>query len=216
MRDDEEQSRRMRFLLALRQAGVTDARVLNAMEAVDRAHFAPREFAALAIEDRALPLPESAQMTPPSLVARMIAQLQVADRHTVLEIGAGSGFATAILARLARRVISLERRRAVLAYARERLGGARIMNAYLHVADGHEGWAPDAPYDRIIVWGALTQTPTTLLAQLAPDGLMIAPKQSEAGTHLTLFAKDKADEPIMTIRESVIVKPLETGVAEAL
>ena len=102
--------RLMRFILELRQGGVTDAQVLSAMERTARLHFAPAQFAAFALEDRALPLGDGQQMSKPLTVGRMLAALELKGGETVLEVGSGSGYQAAVLGAVARRVISLERR----------------------------------------------------------------------------------------------------------
>lgn len=164
----------MRFVLGLRQGGVTDARVLAAMERTSRTHFAPGQFAAFALEDRALPLGDGAAMTKPSLVARMLQALELRGGETVLEIGTGSGYQAGVLAAIARRVVSLERRRNLAADARSKIGLLRLMHVYVHSADGAEGWAEDAPYDAIIINAAIDAPPPAVLKQLAPNGVVVA------------------------------------------
>jgi protein-L-isoaspartate(D-aspartate) O-methyltransferase len=165
----------MRFVLEMRQAGVTDARALMALERTPRAHFAPRHLRGLALDDVALPLAQGQSMTKPSLVGHVIAALAPASEDVVLEIGAGSGFQTAALSALARKVVSLDRWRDLASAARQRIGEARLMRTYVHTADGFDGWAEDAPYDRIVINAAVTEFPPALLAQLKPGGAIVAP-----------------------------------------
>jgi protein-L-isoaspartate(D-aspartate) O-methyltransferase len=168
-------ARLMRFVLEMRQAGITDARALSALERTPRAHYAPGHLRALALDDVALPLAHAQAMTKPSTVGRMIAALAPQEHDTVLEVGAGSGFQTAAISTLAHTVVTLERWRTLAAEARGRFGTARLMRVFAHVADGFEGWPEDAPYDRIIVNAALEDFPLPLLDQLKPGGVMVAP-----------------------------------------
>lgn len=168
-------ARLMRFVLEMRQAGVTDARILSALERTPRTHYAPAHLEGLALDDVGLPLAHGQTMTKPSVVARMVAALDPQSGETVLEIGAGSGFQAAVLSALAHRVVTLDRWRDLAADARARFGTARLMRTFAHVADGREGWADDAPYDRIVVNAALDDIPLPLLDQLKPGGVLVAP-----------------------------------------
>lgn len=168
-------ARLMRFVLEMRQAGVTDARVLSALERTPRTHYAPAHLQGLALDDVALPLAHGQTMTKPSVVARMVAALDPQAGDVVLEIGTGSGFQAAVLSTLVHKVVSLERWRALAADARGRFGTARLMRTFAHVADGLEGWADDAPYDRIIVNAAIDDFPLALLDQVKAGGVLVAP-----------------------------------------
>lgn len=167
-------ARLMRFVLEMRQAGVTDARVLAAMERTSRAHYAPAHLEGLALDDVALPLGHGQSMTKPSLIGRIVTALDVRPNDSVLEIGTGSGFQTGVLSNLAHRVVSVERWRDLAAEARGKFGRARLMRTYAHVGDGYSGWEDDAPYDRIVVNAALEDIPPALLEQLKPDGVLVA------------------------------------------
>jgi protein-L-isoaspartate(D-aspartate) O-methyltransferase len=197
MTDEVDFDRLMRFVLELRQGGVTDARVLAAMERTPRAHFAPEQFKAFALEDRALPLAEGESMTKPSLVARMLAALELRGGETVLEVGTGSGYQAAALGTIARRVVSLERRIALAAEARARIGLLRLMHVYVHAADGVDGWAEDAPYDAIVVNAAIPAPSAMMMTHVAPGGVLVAPVVGENGQRLMQFRKG-ADESIAT------------------
>ncbi|MEM6490073.1 MAG: protein-L-isoaspartate(D-aspartate) O-methyltransferase [Pseudomonadota bacterium] len=165
----------MRMLLALRQAGVRDQRVLAAMESVPRALFVDDPFADRAHEDTALPIACGQTISQPSVVARMTERLDVTDRCKVLEVGAGTGYQTAVLARLARRVYGIERHRALVQAARARLQALDIANVSLRTGDGTRGWPEQAPFDRILVAAAADDVPGILVDQLRLGGVMVLP-----------------------------------------
>jgi protein-L-isoaspartate(D-aspartate) O-methyltransferase len=179
------------LILALRTLGIADRRVLNAMETVPREVFVPEEWREQAYEDRALPIACGQTISAPSVVAQMTAALAVGDRHTVLEIGTGSGYQTAILARLARRVTTIDRYRTLVKAAEARWQALGITNITAIVADGREGWPRQAPFDRILVTAAAEKAPARLVAQLVDGGILIAPVgPADAVQRLTAFQKD--------------------------
>lgn len=204
----------MAYVLALRQSGVTDARVLAAMERRPRSAFAPPAFASLALEDRPIPIGEGQTSPRPSDVARWLSQLDVRPEHRVLEVGAGSGFITGVLAGMARKVVAVERRRALVSHARASLGQQRIMNAHVHHGDGLLGWPDEAPFDRMILNGAAPPYVQTLIAQLAPGGLMLAAAGLAPAVHWRVFEKVDAALTVRVDLGPADVRPLEPGVAE--
>lgn len=165
----------MRMMLSLRRAGIRDTRVLHAMEAVPRELFVDAPFAERAHDDTALPIECGQTISQPSVVAMMTEALDVTDRHKVLEVGAGSGYQTAILARLARRVYAIERYRELVAAARARLEALELHNVSLRTGDGTRGWPEQAPFDRILVAAAADDVPAILLSQLREGGVMVLP-----------------------------------------
>ncbi len=169
----------MRFVLEMRQAGVTDPAALSALERTPRAHYAPAHLESLAFDDVNLPLPHGQQMSKPSLVGRMLAALDLKDGQNILEIGAGSGYQAAALSLRAKRVTTLDRWRTLVTDARARFGLARLMHVNAHLADGAEGWPEHAPYDRIVINAAVAEVPPALIAQLAPDGVLVTPVGGE-------------------------------------
>jgi len=210
---DVSVDRLMRFVLDMRQKGVTDARVLAAMEKTPRTHFAPPQFAAFALEDRALPLGDGQQMSSPSLVGRMLSALDLRGGETVLDVGAGSGYQAAVLGTVARRVVSLERRQALAAEARGKIGQLRTMHVYIHYADGAEGWAEEREFERIVVNAAIAVPPARLVAQLATGGLMVAPTITDAGQRLMQFRKSVDGELVAVDAGAIALDPLESGLA---
>lgn len=187
---DSEAERKMQFLYALRSKGVTDARVLSAMEAVDRGPFIRGLFAERAYEDMPLPIACGQTISQPSVVGLMTQALQITPRDKVLEIGTGSGYQAAILSKLARRVYTIDRHRRLVREARDIFESLDLNNITAITADGSYGLAEQAPFDRIIVTAAAEDPPGPLLAQLKEGGIMVVPVgQSDAVQHLIRVRK---------------------------
>lgn len=185
-----EAERKMQFLYALRSKGVTDSRVLNAMESVDRGPFVKGIFAQRAYEDMPLPIVCGQTISQPSVVGLMTQALEISPRDKVLEIGTGSGYQAAILSKLARRVYTCDRHRRLVVEAREVFDTLKMTNITALVADGSFGLAEQAPFDRIIVTAAAEDPPGPLLAQLKEGGIMVLPVgQSDAVQHLIRVRK---------------------------
>jgi protein-L-isoaspartate(D-aspartate) O-methyltransferase len=172
---NEDAARLMRFVLEMRQAGVTDARALAALERTPRAHYAPPHLEGLALDDVGLPLAHAQTMTKPSLVGRIISALDPQAGDVVLEVGTGFGFQAAAIASLAHKVVTLERWEDIAVEARGRFGRARLMRVFAHCADGYHGWDEAAPFDRIVINAAVEDIPPPLLDQLKPGGVLVAP-----------------------------------------
>jgi len=171
----------MQFLYALRSKGVTDARVLTAMEQVDRADYVKGTFADRAYEDMPLPIACGQTISQPSIVGLMTQALQISPRDKVLEIGTGSGYQAAILSKLARRVYTVDRYRRLVQTARAVFEANDITNITTFTADGSHGFAEQAPFDRILLTAAAEDPPGPLLAQLRVGGIMVLPVgQSDA------------------------------------
>ena len=188
--EGSDAERKMQFLYALRSKGVTDNRVLTAMEAVDRGPFIRGLFASRAYEDMPLPIACGQTISQPSVVALMTQALEVSSRDKVLEIGTGSGYQAAILSKLARRVYTIDRHRRLVVEAREIFDALNLSNITAIVADGSFGLAEQAPFDRIIVTAAAEDPPGPLLAQLKEGGIMVLPVgQSDTVQHLIRVRK---------------------------
>ncbi len=171
----EEAERRMQFLYALRSHGVTDRRVLEAMEKIDRGPFVRGLFAARAYEDMPLPIACGQTISQPSVVGLMTEALQVGARDKVLEVGTGSGYQAAILSQLARRVYTVDRHARLVREARMIFDELGLTNVMAITADGSFGLPEQAPFDRILVTAAAEDAPGPLLAQLKEGGIMVLP-----------------------------------------
>ncbi|MDP3961516.1 MAG: protein-L-isoaspartate(D-aspartate) O-methyltransferase [Pseudorhodobacter sp.] len=179
--EDDPAERKMRFLFGLRSRGVTDARVLGAMEKIDRGLFVRGLFAERAYDDMPLPIACGQTISQPSVVGLMTQALNVQPRDVVLEIGTGSGYQAAILSQLARRVYTVDRHRRLVREASELFRTLNLGNITALVADGCHGLPDQAPFDRIIVTAAAEDPPGPLLAQLKIGGIMVLPVgQSDA------------------------------------
>jgi protein-L-isoaspartate(D-aspartate) O-methyltransferase len=179
--DDDLAERKMRFLFALRSKGVTDARVLTAMERIDRGHFIKGLFADRTYEDMPLPIACGQTISQPSVVGLMTQALHIQPRDTVLEIGTGSGYQAAILSQLARRVYTVDRHRRLVREAAEVFRTLNLTNITAFSADGSYGLPDQGPFDRILVTAAAEDPPGPLLAQLKNGGIMVVPVgQSDA------------------------------------
>ena len=175
---------RMAFLLGLRARGISDIAVLRAMESAAREIFVPRQYADLAWRDIALPIACGQTMPEPWLVARMMEALNVGAGHRALEIGTGSGYATAILAQLAGEVISFERYRSLAVEARTRLEALGVRNASIRWEDGLEAVRSLGRFDRILVHGCLNEAPSQILDALDVGGVLIAARPGARGRRL--------------------------------
>ena len=167
--------RKMQFLFSLRSRGVTNKRVLNAMERVDRVKYIRGTFEDRAYEDTPLPIACGQTISQPSIVALMTEALDVQPRDKVLEIGTGSGYQAAILSQLARRVYTVDRYSRLVREARAVFEAENITNIIALIADGSRGLPEQAPFDRIILTAASEDPPSPLLEQLRVGGIMVLP-----------------------------------------
>ena len=164
-----------RLILSLRSQGVTDPAVLAAVEATPREIFTPDLFRERAFEDSALPIACGQTISQPYIVGLMTQALSVEPRSRVLEIGTGSGYQAAILSKVARLVYTVERYRTLMKEAEGRFRRLDLTNIIMRFGDGGEGWPEQAPFDRIMVTAAAPEDPKTLLDQLKPQGVLVAP-----------------------------------------
>ena len=169
------EKKRQQLLESLRNAGIHDNRVLAAMAAIPREFFVDETQYTLAYEDRALPIDMGQSISQPLMVATMTQALQLRGEERVLEIGTGSGYQTAILARLAGHVYSVERIQQLACTALKRVSKLGVGNVTIYIGDGSPGWPEQAPYDRILVTAAAPEVPARLFAQLVSWGMMVIP-----------------------------------------
>ena len=175
---------RMEFLLSLRRHGITDAAVLHAMDVVPREYFVGPAHAEVAYADQALPIDCGQTISQPYVVAYMTERLALQPEHRVLEVGTGSGYQAAILSRLAREVVTVERYRTLADAARGRLKTLGYTNVDVVAGDGFAG-APDrAPFDRILLTAAAEEIPPPLVDQLGEGGVMVLPLGPHAGAQV--------------------------------
>ncbi len=166
----------IQLIMELRHQGITDTRVLAAIERVPRDRFVQAQFLEHAYDNIALPITQGQTISQPYVVAFMSEALLVGDRMKVLEIGTGSGYQTAVLAKLSRRVYTIERYRSLLLQAERRLAELNITNVTAKLGDGNKGWHEQMPFDRILVTAAADTRPDLLLEQLNPaGGILVAP-----------------------------------------
>lgn len=211
--EDDLAERKMRFLFALRSKGVTDARVLTAMERIDRGAFVRGIFAERAYEDMPLPIACGQTISQPSVVGLMTQALAVGPRDTVLEVGTGSGYQAAVLSGLARRVYTVDRHRRLVREAAEVFAALDLTNIVPISADGSRGLPEQAPFDRIIVTAAAEDPPGPLLSQLKLGGIMVLPVgQSDTVQSLIRVRKTEAGLEYEELRPVRFV-PLVEGLA---
>ena len=187
---------KIRLVMDLRRSGVSDTRVLAAMEKVPRELFCLPQFRDRAYEDTALPIEHGQTLSQPSVVGLMTQALELGPRMKVLEVGTGSGYQAAVLAKLGRRVYTIERHKPLLLEAEQRFRELRITNIVTLAGDGWKGWPEQAPFDRIMVTAAPPEIPAALVEQLAVGGIMVAP-----------VGRDKAAQRLLKLVKT------ETGVA---
>lgn len=182
-----------RLIEELRRAGIADERVLAAMGGVPRDQFVPAAFVDHAWDNVALPIGHGQTISQPLVVALMTVALELTDRHKVLEIGTGSGYQTAVLAPLCRRVFTIERHQALLHEANKRFAALRLGNVTSRFGDGTKGWPEPAPFDRILVTAAAAKLPASLPELLAPGGVLVAPVGEEKGQQMLVRIRRTED-----------------------
>lgn len=184
--------RKIRLLMALRGAGVTDTHVLAAIERIPRELFVPEAFQDRAWEDTALPIDLGQTISQPLVVGLMTQALELQPRHLVLEVGTGSGYQAAVLSRLCRRVFTIERLKPLLIEAEARFKALDIGNITTRLGDGTRGWPEQAPFARILVTAAGgPEPPKDLTDQLAVGGVLLIP-----------LGTDHRDQRVVRVRRS--------------
>ena len=207
---------RMKFQLSLRRRGIINQAVLKAMDEVPREEFVEQEFFHDAYADTALPIACGQTISQPFVVAYMSQQLEVGSQHRVLEIGTGSGYQAAVLSRLCRQVLTIERFRTLADSARARLKSLGCDNVEVMLGDGFDVPASAGNFDRIIVTAAMERIPERLTQRLEPGGILIAPVGPHQGTQ-TLVRMTRTDAGLER-KELVDVRfvPALPGIAREL
>lgn len=203
------------FILSLRAKGIRDTALLRAMELVPREVFAPRRFTDLARTDVALPLPCGQTMTGPATVAAMLLALGVQPGQRVLEVGTGSGYVTALLARLGAEVISVERFNTLAESAAQHLKIVEAGKVRLEVGDGLAARVRDR-FDRILLNGARPDIPETVISLLGPGGRLVGALTVEGMPRLVKIERDVEGEAVQNLGAPLRISPLVTGIAATL
>ncbi len=204
----------IQLLMELRGQGITDIRVLSAIETIPRQNFVPAAFADRAYENIPLPIAQGQTISQPYIVAYMTQLLEVGPRMKVLEIGTGSGYQAAVLARLCRRLYTIDRYRSLVQGAEKQFRALDLHNISTRVGDGMKGWPEQAPFDRIIVTAAGREIPPALVEQLADGGVLVAPRDEKDGRQVMVRLRRTpegiSEERLIAVR----FVPLLPGVAE--
>ena len=200
-----------RLVMELRNAGITDTKVLSAIERVPREMFVPAAFRDRAYDNSALPIGGGQTISQPLVVARMTQALEPDPRVKVLEIGTGSGYQAAVLATLARRVYTIERAPDLLRQAEARFAELGLHNVTSRRGDGSLGWPEQAPFRRIIVTAAAATVPQLLAEQLAEDGIMVLPLGPARGRQVLVRLRRRGGDLVREDLEEVRFVPLATG-----
>jgi len=172
--------RAIELVMALRRQGITDTRVLSAIETIPRDVFVDQPFETHAYDNSALPIACGQTISQPYVVAFATQALEIDPKHRVLELGTGSGYQAAILSPLCRMVYTVERHKPLLAQAEERFKKIHLTNIVTRHGDGLKGWPEAAPFDRILLSAAVPEVPQSLIDQLKPGGILIAPVGGDA------------------------------------
>ena len=208
------EAHKIRLIMNLRRQGITDKEVLSALERVPRELFVPEAMRSEAYENIPLPISQGQTISQPFIVAYMTQALCLGGRERVLEIGTGSGYQAAVLARLCRRVCTVERYRTLLAQAEKCFETLKLHNITTRLGDGGKGWPELAPFARIIVTAAAPVMPAALADQLDEGGIMVAPVGS-AGDQTLIRVTRQGDgfreEALLDVRFVPLVEGLPPG-----
>ncbi len=215
----QEDKRRIRIadlILRMRRAGITDRRLVAAIEWVPRDLFVPAEWRVEAYAERPVPIECGQTLSAPLLVAMMTAALDLGERDRVLEVGTGTGYHTAVLARIARRVYTIDRFRTLAASAQSRFKTLRLTNITARVDDGMQGWPEEAPFDAVVVSAAGESVPPALTGQVRVGGIIVMPIGPADGIQkLTRLERTEAGFTETSLADVRFVS-LIPGVAERL
>ncbi len=183
------------MIMRLRGRGISDNAVLKAMELSPRKHFVGESLFEAAYDEQSLPTSCGQTVSPPLTIALMTQMLELTPEHKLLEIGCGSGYHTAILSKIVKRVYSVERYKQLIREAEARFKTLGITNHVIRHGDGRYGWGGQAPFDRIILTCALRAEPAMLIDQLAPNGKLVAVVDDQ----LTRYSKARKKVTVETL-----------------
>ena len=167
--------KKIRLILELRESGISDSNILSAIEKIPREKFIPENFRNQAYDNLALPIGDNQTISQPFVVAKMTELLEVNKNHKVLEIGTGSGYQSAILSKLVRRVYTIERIKNLFDKSEDIFKKLKIPNIVTKYADGNLGWKEQIPFDRIIITAATSNISTELQYQIREGGIIVSP-----------------------------------------
>ena len=167
--------KKIRLILELRESGISDSKILSAIEKIPREKFIPENFRNQAYDNLALPIGDNQTISQPFIVAKMTQLLEVKATHKVLEIGTGSGYQSAILSKLVRRVYTIERIKNLLLKSENVFKELKISNIVTKYADGNLGWKEQIPFDRIIITAATSEISKEIALQINEGGIIISP-----------------------------------------
>lgn len=202
------------LLLDLKQQGVSDIKILNIIEDIDRSLFIDTNLKEKSNLNVALPIDCGQTISQPLVVAHMTQTLDISKKMRVLEIGTGSGYQSLVLSKLSRFVYTIERHNILLKKAKNLLQSLEINNVFFKHADGGLGWSEQAPFDRIIVTASAPEIPTKLLSQLVDDGIMVIPVGEENDNQVLKKIIKKGDSFIVKNIMNVRFVPLLEGKVE--
>ena len=201
--------RKIRLILELRESGITDSKVLSAIEKIPREIFIPKNFRNQAYENIALPIGNDQTISQPYIVALMTQELELEKKHKVLEIGTGSGYQSSVLSLLARRVYTIERIKNLSIKVEERFKELKLTNIVTKFADGNLGWKEQIPFDRIIFTAATKNISPDFFNQISDDGIIIAPIIEGSKQILNKYTKKNKKIIIKKLTNVLFVPNLE-------
>ncbi len=171
--------KKIRLILELRESGISDAKILSAIEKIPREKFIPENFRNQAYDNLALPIGDNQTISQPFVVAKMTQLLELESKHKVLEVGTGSGYQSAVLSKLVRRVYTIERIKNLSIKAENIFKELKISNIVTKYADGNLGWKEQIPFDRIIITAATSHISKEILSQIDEGGIIVSPINSK-------------------------------------
>ena len=204
--------RKIRLTLELRESGISDSKVLSAIEKIPREIFIPENFRNQAYENIALPIGNDQTISQPYIVALMSQALELEKNHKVLELGTGSGYQSSILSLLVRRVYTIERIKSLLIKAEEKFNELKLTNIVTKFADGNLGWKEQIPFDRIIFTAATNKISSNFFNQISNNGIVVAPIIEGSKQILKKYTK-KNNEIIIEKLTNVLFVPNLEGVS---